>query len=67
MDRKQHSFETYALLRAAMDGDEEGARRALDEGADVNAIDASGRTALTNAITGERYDLGELSMLASRF
>lgn len=50
-----------------MDGDEEGTRRALQGGADVNATDASGRTALTNAITGERYDLGELSMLASRF
>lgn len=44
-----------------MEGDEESARRALDAGADVNAVDASGRTALTNAITGERWDLGALS------
>lgn len=54
MDRRQHSFDTYALLQAAIMGDEEGVRKALQAGADVNAVDASGRTALTNAITGEK-------------
>lgn len=54
MDRRQCSVETYALLQASTIGDEIGVRRALIAGADVNGTDASGRTALTNAITGER-------------
>lgn len=54
MDRRQCSIDTYALLQAATIGDDIGARRALMAGADVNGTDASGRTALTNAITGEK-------------
>jgi ankyrin repeat protein len=54
MARRQHSFDTYALLQAAIQGDDQGVREALDAGADVNAVDAHGRTALTTAITGER-------------
>lgn len=54
MDRRQCSVDTYALLQAAIIGNEAGVRRALMAGADVNATDASGRTALTNAITGEK-------------
>jgi ankyrin repeat protein len=53
MERLQHSFDTFALLRAAMKGDEGDVHEALQAGADVNAVDASGRTALTCAITGE--------------
>jgi ankyrin repeat protein len=53
MDRRQHSFDTYALLQAAIKGDEEGVREALEAGADINAVDARGRTALTCAITGD--------------
>ena len=52
-DRQQHSFDSHTLLQAALKGDEEGVREALEAGADVNAIDACGRTALTSAITGE--------------
>jgi ankyrin repeat protein len=53
MDRRKHSLDTYALLQAAITGDEEGVREALKAGADVNAVDARGRTALTSAITGD--------------
>lgn len=53
MDRRKHSFDTYALLQAAIIGDEESVREALKAGADVNAVDACGRTALTSAITGD--------------
>ena len=53
MERPQHSFDTFALLQAAMKGNEEDVQEALKAGADVNAVDASGRTALTCAITGE--------------
>ena len=66
MDRRQHSFDTFALLRAAMEGDEEDVREALQAGADVNAADANGRTSLTSAITGERrvafYEIGNTDM-----
>lgn len=56
MDRRQHSFDNYTfkLLKAATTGDEEGVRRALEAGADINAGDGSGKTALTSAIMGER-------------
>jgi ankyrin repeat protein len=53
MDVRQYSPDSSSLLQAAIQGDEEGVRQALQAGADVNATDAKGRTALTNAITGE--------------
>jgi len=41
------------LVRAAGDGDLPAVRRALDEGADVDTRDGSGRTAVTAAAMGE--------------
>ena len=40
----------YALL-----GDDEGVRRALQDGANINALDSAGRTAIMCAVAGEKY------------
>jgi hypothetical protein len=44
-----------SLHQATLQGDLEGVRRAIDAGADINALDDSGRTALTCALAGEEY------------
>ncbi len=50
----QHSFENCGLHRAALVGDAEGVRRALQDGADVNALDSLGRTVIMCAVAGEQ-------------
>lgn len=55
MDRPRHSFDNYGLHLAAIAGDDEGVQRALGLGADVNALDAAGRTAVMCAVAGEQY------------
>lgn len=52
----QHSFENCGLHRAALVGDAEGVRRALQDGADVNALDSLGRTVIMCAVAGEHWD-----------
>ncbi|KAK0193483.1 hypothetical protein F5146DRAFT_1221090 [Armillaria mellea] len=52
----QHSFENSILHRAALLGDAEGVRRALQDGADVNALDSLGRTVIMCAVAGEHWD-----------
>lgn len=48
-------LENYGLHKAALAGDEDSVRRALDEGADVNALDSAGRTSIMCAVAGEKY------------
>lgn len=55
MDTNQHSFENFGLQRAAAAGDDEGVRQALHSGADVNALNIAGKTALMSAIAGDKY------------
>lgn len=55
MDRLQHSFDNFGLHAAATAGNDEGVRRALEEGANVNALDAAGRTTVMCAVAGEQY------------
>lgn len=50
-----HSSEFFGLHRAAAAGDDDGVRYALRSGADVNTLDATGKTALMCAIAGEKY------------
>ena len=48
-------LENYGLHRYALQGDDEGVRRALRDGADVNALDSEGRNAIMCTVSGERY------------
>lgn len=52
MARVQHSFDNFGLHEAAMRGDDEGVRKALNSGANVNALDDAGRTVITCAVAG---------------
>ncbi|KAH7913589.1 hypothetical protein BJ138DRAFT_1081323 [Hygrophoropsis aurantiaca] len=52
----QRSFENFALLQAASEGNLSGVRDALKSGADINASDHSGRTVLTCALTADRWE-----------
>ncbi|KAF8841811.1 hypothetical protein BDN67DRAFT_490026 [Paxillus ammoniavirescens] len=56
MSRIQRSFENFALLQAASEGDASAVQNALDDGADINASDTSGRTVLTCALTADRWE-----------
>ncbi|KAF9007556.1 hypothetical protein BDQ17DRAFT_1539915 [Cyathus striatus] len=56
MDCVQQSTSHLSLHRAAVDGDSEGVLRALRNGADINSLDAAGRTAIMCAITGENWE-----------
>lgn len=49
-----HTTNDDHLLEAVVRGDEEGVRRALALGADVNATNAVGRCAVSLAIAGEK-------------
>lgn len=55
MDASLHAFENFGLHHAAIEGNDARVRFALRSGADVNALDASGKTALMCAIAGEKY------------
>jgi len=52
-----HLFPSHysALHTAALDGDYDAVRRALESGADVNAYDEEGRSVLMCAVAGPRY------------
>lgn len=52
---RQRSVENFGLQSAALQGDYDAVRRALEEGADINALDAQGRTVLMCAVAGNRY------------
>lgn len=54
MDYELHSL-NFDLHRAALNGDDDAVRRALREGANINALDAAGRTTIMCAIAGEQY------------
>ena len=54
MDYERHPLKLN-LHRAALDGDDQAVRRALLEGADVNAVDSAGRTTIMCAVAGEQY------------
>ncbi|KAG6331185.1 hypothetical protein ID866_7906 [Astraeus odoratus] len=56
MSRVQRSFENFALLQAASEGCADAVREALDNGADINASDSTGRTVLTCALTADRWE-----------
>lgn len=49
------SLENSGLQHFALAGNNEGAQDAIDAGANVNALDASGRSALLCAISGTQY------------
>jgi ankyrin repeat protein len=57
MGTTYHEFGNYGLHQAALDGNDEGVAHAINQGADVNALDNFGRTALMCAVAGERYVL----------
>ena len=47
------SIHNYRLHRAALEGDDQAVRHALDMGADINALDEEGRTPIMCAIAGK--------------
>ncbi|KAJ3758993.1 hypothetical protein EV360DRAFT_42744 [Lentinula raphanica] len=49
------SSDNFGLQFLALAGDDEGVQDAIDSGANVNAIDASGRTALMCALAGNHW------------
>ncbi|KAJ3744161.1 ankyrin repeat-containing domain protein [Lentinula detonsa] len=49
------SSDNFGLQFLALAGDDEGVQDAIDSGANVNAIDASGRTALMCAVAGKHW------------
>lgn len=59
----QHSFDHFGLHLAAMAGDDEGVRRALDMGADINSLDKAGRTAVMCAVAGNHWQNIDASFL----
>ncbi|KAG5353025.1 hypothetical protein C0989_010993 [Termitomyces sp. Mn162] len=56
MERSQLSFDQFGLHSFATVGDDEGVDRALSHGADINALDSAGRTALMCAVAGEHVN-----------
>ena len=51
----EHHSLNLDLHRAALSGNDEAVRSALREGANINALDAAGRTAIMCAVAGEQY------------
>ena len=54
MASEQYSL-NLDLHRAALNGNVEAVRSALREGANINALDAAGRTTIMSAVAGEQY------------
>lgn len=54
MTRYSRSFVNYGLHAAALIGDDEGVLGEINAGADINALDSVGRTALMCAVAGEK-------------
>ncbi|KAF8183412.1 ankyrin repeat-containing domain protein [Pholiota molesta] len=48
-------LDNFGLHHSSLVGDHEGVRRALRDGADVNSLDAAGRTAVMCAVAGENW------------
>lgn len=48
------SFDNHGLHAAALIGDDEGVLQAINAGADINALDSAGRTAIMCAVAGEK-------------
>jgi ankyrin repeat protein len=57
---------TIALPNIAVLGDTNAVRNALEHGADVNAVDSSGRTALMYAAASDLLPLDEIKLLVER-
>ncbi|KAH9481761.1 Ankyrin repeat domain-containing protein 55 [Psilocybe cubensis] len=55
MDSTYGPLDNYGLHKYALIGDDEGVRRALSKGADINALDTAGRTALMCVVAGEHW------------
>ncbi|PFH51066.1 hypothetical protein AMATHDRAFT_143442 [Amanita thiersii Skay4041] len=51
-----HSFENHGLHAAALAGSDIDVLRAIDAGADINALDSMGRVAIMCAVAGERWN-----------
>ncbi|KAG6888994.1 hypothetical protein C0992_006815 [Termitomyces sp. T32_za158] len=69
MERSQFSFDQFGLHSFATAGDDEGVDRALSYGADINALDSTGRTALMCAVAGEHwqeFDASNASIMTPR-
>jgi len=49
------SIDNFGLHHYAIIGDDEGVRRSLRDGADVNALDTAGRSTVMCAVAGEKY------------
>ncbi|KAF8637813.1 hypothetical protein AX16_010731 [Volvariella volvacea WC 439] len=58
MDRVQQplALDNYGLHLYATAGDDEGVQRALDAGANVNTLDASGRSVVMCAVAGDHWE-----------
>jgi ankyrin repeat protein len=55
MDRtREHSYANCPIHEAAVKGDYEAVRCALESGADINGLDQSGRTVIACAVAGEQ-------------
>jgi ankyrin repeat protein len=65
MARGEQLYENLGLHYAAAAGNDDSVRYALRSGADVNALDAAGKTALMCAIAGEEYVLSLPAMCVS--
>ncbi|KAK2460155.1 hypothetical protein APHAL10511_007834 [Amanita phalloides] len=50
-----HSFNKNGLHAAALGGNDDGVLWAIDAGADINALDSAGRTAIMCAVAGENW------------
>ncbi|KAG9314829.1 hypothetical protein JVU11DRAFT_3923 [Chiua virens] len=61
MSRPHRSFENFALLQAASEGNAAAVHDALEAGADINASDTSGRNVLTCALTADRWETVDAS------
>ncbi|PPQ83092.1 hypothetical protein CVT25_003796 [Psilocybe cyanescens] len=55
MDSTYGPLDNYGLHKYALIGDDEGVRRSLSEGADINALDTAGRSALMCVVAGENW------------
>jgi len=51
----QSRLDNYGLQHSALLGDDKGVLCALQTGANVNALDNAGRTAIMCVVAGERY------------
>lgn len=67
MDSTHHSFDILSLHTSALEGDFEGVQRAIESGADVNALDEAGKNALMCAVAGRECVFFLFSVVSCRF